>query len=407
MQTLTRRRQQRVLLGYAVVYAIGALLCLFFSEKWAFFGLGLGFPGLGFIDQNFSMFLIGVFLFLLSLIVWLANGNIILPVLVWLGLAVAAGLTVDDDAINKTALLIPPAIILFVWLYRHRKSQKPVQPITPVVLQSAPQRTELSLSEIQHMRLLLDRALQPVADFNGFEWRDQYQTAAIRYQLNFLSYALSLAHAQYLPAFTGYLQQAQDNLLQKQQDYRIWRYWQWENLWGNLSTDKDPVIKDNIMFSGFVAAQILYARMPEQNLSFRYPDGRSYDYTTEQLVDVLVAQYEVAPFGLLPCEPNWIYPLCNLITATAIKALSPERWQTLQPGFLKALQTEFMTTDGRIVPFRSSYTGLAMPSVGGLGDSGVSLPFFKLFVAGKSHGTMGAGASIFSRQRLAQSGMAN
>ena len=65
--------------------------------------------------------------------------------------------------------------------------------------------------------------------FAGFEWTEQFQTSAIRYQLNFMSYALSIAQARYLPAFQGYLADAQHNLILKQQNHRVWRYWQLEN----------------------------------------------------------------------------------------------------------------------------------------------------------------------------------
>src|SRR5712672_1450328 len=43
---------------------------------------------------------------------------------------------------------------------------------------------ELTPRDLKLMRFLLDRALQPVGNFDGFEWLDQFQTAAVRYQLN-------------------------------------------------------------------------------------------------------------------------------------------------------------------------------------------------------------------------------
>ena len=54
---------------------------------------------------------------------------------------------------------------------------------------------ELSAQDVKLMRFLLDRALQPLEAFDGFEWLDQFQTAAVRYQLNFIGYALSMAQA--------------------------------------------------------------------------------------------------------------------------------------------------------------------------------------------------------------------
>src|SRR5262249_32837510 len=115
---------------------------------------------------------------------------------------------------------------------------------------------EFTPRELQLMRFVLDRALQPLPSFEGFEWIDQYQTAPVRYQLNFMGYALSMAQATRLPAMRGYLEEAQRRLILKQTDHRIWAYWASENLWGNLSFDLDPVARDNIMYTGFCATQI-------------------------------------------------------------------------------------------------------------------------------------------------------
>ncbi len=39
---------------------------------------------------------------------------------------------------------------------------------------------EFSLDDLKRMRFLLDCALQPTHNFDGFEWIDQFQTAAVR-----------------------------------------------------------------------------------------------------------------------------------------------------------------------------------------------------------------------------------
>jgi hypothetical protein len=181
----------------------------------------------------------------------------------------------------------------------------------------------------------------------------------------------------HVPAFAGYLLTAQRNLAEKLLDHRIWRYWQRENLWGNLRNDPDPIPRDNIMLSGFLAAQLGYARaasdlqdfdLPE-SLVFAHPSGARCGYSLPSIVDALVRQYERAPYGLLACEPNWIYPLCNAITATAIRCHDAQRgtghWDRLEPAFRRHLEAEFITAAGRLVPFRSSLTGLAAPQIGG------------------------------------------
>jgi hypothetical protein len=227
------------------------------------------------------------------------------------------------------------------------------------------------------MRLLLDRALQPVDRFDGFEWRDQFQTAAVRYQVNFLSYALSIVQARHMPAFAGYMTEAQCRLLEKQSDRRLWRYWALENAWGHLRLGADPVPRGNIMYSGFVAAQIACAEAAGgqiarggMHLRLDLPGGRRADYYVDQMTGILIDQYRKANWGLLGCEPHWIYPLCNLISATAIRARDAhnrtDHWAGVAQGFRTGLISNFTTADGRLVPFRSSLTGLAFPAAGGI-----------------------------------------
>jgi hypothetical protein len=202
------------------------------------------------------------------------------------------------------------------------------EPQAPRCGASGNSKPELSLDDLRLLRVLLDRALQPVPAFDGFEHIEQFQTSALRYQINFSSYALALAQATHLPALQGYMHLAQRNLAAKQLDHRIWRYWRLENLWGNLDPGADPVARDNIMLSGFLAAQLAFAgnatgrrdHDAPGSLAFRHPSGAVYAYSLPSIARLLGRAYARAPFGLLACEPNWVYPLCNAITAAAIRA---------------------------------------------------------------------------------------
>ena len=63
----------------------------------------------------------------------------------------------------------------------------------------------------------------------------------MRYQLNFVQYAMAMSQYTRTPAFTGYLAEAQRNAIEKMLDPRVWKYWRWENLWGNLRWEPDPM----------------------------------------------------------------------------------------------------------------------------------------------------------------------
>ena len=399
---LTRTRQSRLLMIYALIYTLGTLLLFTLPHSGlSAFGHSLMLPGSGFLGgwspnnelTPFSLWLFGLSIFLLALsgFLWFATGNVILPPFMWAALAAASsywqgiqGNLEFSPLVTAMAFTIGPILITallgfhFITLKRGQKRRKQLnltlaaQTFTP---SQSTKRDELTFFELQHMRLFLDRALQPVGEFEGFEWLDQFQTAAVRYQINFISYALSMAQANYLPDFTGYLSQAQQNLKAKQENHRIWKYWKLENIWGNLRTDADPIARDNIMYSGFVGAQLALAQQADPRGADKL-DGlkaRSknthFDYSQNDIIKTLVEQYKTASYGLLSCEPNWVYPLCNAITATAIRAHDTthgtQYWGIIKDGFRRVLETEFMTPNGKLIPFRSNYTGFAPPQVGG------------------------------------------
>jgi len=408
-----RKQQRKIAFSYFILFFVSSIIMILTSNGHIdAFCLGIIFPGAGFLTWSgtstmLPLALAGFCLFCLAcaMIVWFATGNIILAPLIWILSAIVAALypyfIPIGDAPSSTfysylftaILSISIAIALSYRAFLNPKYCHPDHPINFLPnaatasarvldqqrhISDIQNQDELSPEALGLSRLLLDRALQPVNEFKGFEWIEQFQTSAVRYQNNFISYALSMISHHQTPQFSGYMKEAQNNLLKKQQDYKIWKYWQWENLWGNLSHNPDPFAKDNIMFSGFVASQIGYAENssvtknnPEKKfLSFKHPNHQQWDYSIKSLISNLTRQYQNAPLGLLPCEPNWIYPLCNMITATSIKAYSTQyntdHWEQIRDQFYHGLINEFITNKNKLIPFRSSYTGFASPQIGGL-----------------------------------------
>ena len=403
-----RVRQMQIAAAYICVLATVACVAAIIDHPGVTaFSLGLMMPGGGFLlwahpANALQMVALGLFgmsvlSFLFALVIWFATGNAILPFLLWFAAAVgsawfpAGG---EDAAVWQTAVPIVPIglliglVIAGAWSWwawrrgvRHRTNLNlhlgRIRVTQETLPTPATKAAELGSDDLKLLRLLLDRALQPVETFHGFEWIDQFQTAAVRYQVNFISYALTMAQSVHLPAFAGYLDLAQHRLAAKQQDFRLWRYWRLENLWGNLKADPDPIPRDNIMLSGFLAGQFAFHRntSPVQHLEspqvleFRHPSGEVFVYSEQDLIDVLCKSFGTAKHGLLACEPNWIYPLCNLITGAAIRAsdgaAGTQRWAAIEPGFLHNLETQFIGSDGCLAPFRSTYTGITGARVGG------------------------------------------
>ena len=74
---------------------------------------------------------------------------------------------------------------------------------------------ELTARQLQFQRYLLDRALQPLERFDGYDTVDQFRESAIRYQLNYSQWGLALAQYRCTPAFQGYVAEAQRRLIEK------------------------------------------------------------------------------------------------------------------------------------------------------------------------------------------------
>ncbi len=371
------KRQRKLYRLYGCLYLLGAFLYAL-SDATRPLGAAMIMPAGGFwVQGSYGLCALTLCAFALTLIFWAGAGNVVLPLLLWCATLFYPYEQATGDA--TILFILPPAVILCFEVYKFiariqgkRIRQRINAAYEPDYIVSTPS-DELSLEQVQDMRLLLDRALQEVESFNGFERTDQFQTGAVRYQVNFISYALSVVQQHYCPAATAYLQDAQHKLLRKQELHKVWKYWALENAWGNLKLGADPIKQDNIMYSGFVALQMLLQPNRDENMNTlrcTHPDGQRFHYTIHEMIERLVAQYQHAFYGLLPCEPNWIYPLCNMMTACAIQAYDArygtQHWASVQAHFEGALESDYIAANGAIIPFRSSYTGFAAPNVGGL-----------------------------------------
>ena len=407
---VTNRQFIRVGVGYAAILLLGLSINWFAeSVSWKTFGLGLLFPGNGFLAyanilrvdgwMHLGLAVCMLALFVMALVIWFTTGNVLAPPIVWLVSAVAAAmmrhylmpfgvLCANSTLPYGLGMLLPVVTgVLVLWCYHDSKKQRQEAnhflktSANPIALSfkgyDDATMLEFTLAELQQMRFVLDRALQPANEFNGFEWLDQFQTAAVRYQLNFMGYALSMAQATHLPAFRGYLHEAQHRLIRKQTDHRVWRYWEIESLWGRLKRDANPINRENIMFTGFCATQMamFHAASGQRDYelpnSFQllHPSGKLFLYDFPALVATLEDGFRASDFYLMACEPNWIYPLCNSIGAAAIKAYdrqnNQQHWLLHQASFRQSLEQEFIDPAGRFVPCRSAHTGFALPITGG------------------------------------------
>lgn len=404
-ETLHRLRRTRLVVGLPV--GLGLLLGFWGTGALRAFGLGLAFPGGGFlavasgsaidVAAHALLFVVVLLAFVASVIWWWWCGNVFLPPLVWLGGAVGAALMGSHGSWSGAPVAVTILLVLVIASesIRKRKVSKADAPalerhvaalrIAPIAqsrsVSGAVGEVELSIEDLAALRFALDRGLQPVDRFDGFHFGDQWQLSATRYQVFTLGWALALANHNALPAMRGYLQEAQRRLITKTTDPRLWAYWRFENLWGNLRLGADPIAHDNIMFSGYLSKQIgLYQAITgdlrhDEPGSYTLVDGRwgpfIYDFPT--IVDLLVSQYEDSSFCLWPCEPNWIYLFCNTTAGVGIRgfdaAHGTTHWSSIAERYDRMLTAEFTRPSGDMTELRSTYTGFSPPIVNGPGTN--------------------------------------
>ncbi len=224
---VTWRRIARLCLICLGVFLLGLAIAQWAdSARWRAFGLGLMVPGGGFLAHadaaswhgaaHYCAFIIALMLFVAALLTWFATGNVLAPPLTWLLCALAAALmdhgAVRPDAVWAVSLVVIAAIVVAValslgrYVYgvaRREEANRYLSRADAAVAfgdrSDAGRGEELTPRDLKLMRFLLDRALQPVGNFDGFEWLDQFQTAAVRYQLNFIGYALSMRRPRACP----------------------------------------------------------------------------------------------------------------------------------------------------------------------------------------------------------------
>jgi hypothetical protein len=107
-----------------------------------------------------------------------------------------------------------------------------------------------------------------------------------------------------------------------------------------------------------------------EQLVFARNGAAPFAYDLRGLIEVISRGFKSSEFGLMACEPNWVYPICNCIGASAVAVFDriepASRWQDLAALFRRGLEDAGITLDGRFVAARSTLTGFATPPIGGI-----------------------------------------
>ena len=392
---ITAQKLRRTALIYAAICALGlAPTLLGLSPAWRAAGLGLWFPGAGFFASGgFSLLLIPLTLALFGLAVFALFGAAMLPapLAIWLGAAALAGALAGPNTWAGAPWLVPAltfagAFALHRRGERERAKRRSLRTARAAYLPNAlarvrewsaaaqPAQRELTPAQLASARYLLERALQPVGQLHGFDRIDQFQTSALRYQINHLGYALAELQCHALPSFHGYLAEAQRRLIEQYLQKPIWSYWLYETSWGHGNlTNWDPAARDNIMLTGWFGLHVgMYTAATGDRryaqpgaLTFRRNARVAYAHDAHTIAASVAANFARADYTLYPCEPNWVYPICNHYGMASLvlhdRLYGTSDAKTHLPGWLANLDSEFTDEAGSVIGLRSELTGLRFP----------------------------------------------
>lgn len=408
---VTAARQRRTALAYAAMFLLGLYpLVAGLSPALVSAGIGLWLPGAGFLAVGgwaALLFPLTLFVFLFSLVAWFWAGMVVAPVIVWLGSAALAASITEGYTWDGAPWLAVASVGGIALAFQRRNSRLRAEGRAKAIARTAflpaslaevraqtaetpdPATREMGPEELAALRYLLDRALQPIEEWGGFDVIDQFQPAALRYQLNHMGFALGVAQGAYLPSFHGYLGRAQRNLIDKYLLKKVWGYWVYESCWGKLNfTNWDPADRDNIMLTGWFGMHVGQYMLNSGDtryldpgsLTFRLNAKTAYVHDFRTIVGSVKSNYDTAEFGLFACEPNWIYPICNHYGMGALKVedavCGTDNVARYLPGWFEKTEQKFTDESGSIIGLRSQHTGLPIPLP--VGEAGYA-PFQNCF----------------------------
>ena len=187
-----------------------------------------------------------------------------------------------------------------------------------------------------HLHHMVNLSRQMPGDWSDMGPYDPSQEGddAYRYQLAYMTYALSLAQYHHTPAWRELWRDTMARLIDKMMRWEVWGYWELSSR-GSKVLDPDmnslgdgwidPVIRQNVMYSGHLLMMVglydmfyrdgRYDRPGALTFQFRPvfrgmgPEDFPYDHG--KLADVIFEEFKRNDFIGCECEPNAIFVYCN------------------------------------------------------------------------------------------------
>jgi hypothetical protein len=218
-------------------------------------------------------------------------------------------------------------------------------PAPPVLVSNYPKLTSEQAGHLRHFHNLVS---QPDGEWHHFgtvegqqEWDDAY-----RYQLATMTYAAGVTHYRRLPAMRSTFKTLMRRMIHKMLRREVWGYWFTTSHGGNLLDPDltelrkpwaDPVIKENIMYSGHLLLMTsLYAMLFDDDefekkgsLTFSWSPlfwgmgKQDFVYDNRGLQKVIFQQMEDNDWVGVCCEPNAVFVVCNQFPVSLPRGLLP------------------------------------------------------------------------------------
>lgn len=206
-------------------------------------GLGLLFPGAGFVAvctiPSILAFIVTLAAVPVILFLWFGCGGLAFPITLWTGSLLAASFLARDTVLESAGAIVTAACALgisyVVWKTQaangeaeKRREERNAFLVDVVkdnhanaVSAPTPGSREADERSLRFLQWVLEMGLTPQNDFSYHDRLDNFQTAAIRYQLYQGTYELSSFQNNYCPNFHGYLSEAQRGLIEKSMTKKV------------------------------------------------------------------------------------------------------------------------------------------------------------------------------------------
>ena len=385
-----------------VMFIVGALLALFSTSiALRAAGASMMFPGGGFLYIGWpSLWLLSILAMAFAFLMWWGLSAFFAIPLAWalsiIGSALLAGGpslwsapgTTWDWAIPVVAGVAIVSFAAAKWNHYivHRKKVSDLEETnayisTTEIPQSSNAPFEPTDFDREVLAWMYELCLQPEDEFEGFDWGEQYHGGTcLRYQMTQMGEVMAGYAANMLPNHQQWIEPAMAKLIERMTDQRVWKYWQVENFLAYGDPNPDPIIKDNVMLTGFYQSQIgLYVAATGSKkfdepgcLKFIWKDGRTFAYDHTSMNEAIIDNLERSKFGLYACEPKWVFTICNIQAAQGLigydSTHGTDHWSRVKGRFKKGLLEEMMTADGAFRHIRSDALGMSVNDGDGSGE---------------------------------------